>query len=57
MMSSSTHPVRVFAIEYSAQLINRGQCAQGPTIKRKTSAVCGGSDVSPCGGEKSETEV
>ena len=22
-----THPVRIFTIEYSAQLINRGECA------------------------------
>ena len=33
------------------------RATQGPIIQEKTSAVCGSSDVSPCGGEKNETKV
>ena len=66
-IEKSTHPVRVFAVEYSAQPINRAQRGEGqqdsvratqvPTIQEKTSAVCASSDVSPCGREKRETKV
>ena len=66
--SPGVHLVRVFEVEYSAQFINRGllggegqqdsvRALLGPTIQEKTSAVCGSSDVSLCGGEKSETTV
>ena len=63
-----THPVWIFAVEYSAQLLNRAQRAvkdnrtayelrKGRPYKRKLPPVCGGSDVSPGGGEEDEAEV